>query len=117
MECLNGAGIQTKQRLVSVIVDSRREAFDVAKAQGGRLLEVQRQGVRMPFHAAMSMESGNTVVIAPVSEHKVFSDKPPSESRKSAGSRARLYPKAPPTQSLFEGPCPLAEARSLHKSA
>ena len=85
---LAGAGIQTKQRLVSEIVDSKREAFDVAKRNGARLVEVHRHGVHMPFHAAMRIESGDTVVIAPVSEHKVFSDKPPSERRKSAGGRA-----------------------------
>ena len=85
---LAGAGLQTKQQLVSIIVDSKHEAFSVAKQHGGRLLEVHRHGVRMRFLAAMRIEPGDTVVIAPVSEHKVFSDKPPSERRKSTGSRA-----------------------------
>ena len=71
---LNRAGIECRADTVRVEVASQRDAKDLARERGAKILGIEAEGGYKPYEATMDIPQGSVAILQPPARHEIVSD-------------------------------------------
>ena len=92
---LTRAGIQRSAYTEREEVNSKREALDLARAHGAKIVGVEVDGGYLPYDAAMDIPKGSLAIFQPPAKHEIVSDEkqivkaPPAKPRPASAADSK----------------------------